>query len=160
VILLPPQKKVCYTTRITSQRSMCQHDVVSQNLTRSPMSLLDPLCSSHLCACADAHTPPLLRNLQMHSKRSCSSSLLFPSVFHLVKFGNTRFTNVGIVKPSPYISRPNRRPSSQRPKENQVLKELGRRWWRLGLRLAMDQDKVIIDGRRPIDPLSTIYIVD
>jgi hypothetical protein len=37
-----------------------------------------------------------------------------------------------------------------------LLKELGRRWWRLGLRLAMDQDKVIIDGRRPIDPLSTI----
>jgi hypothetical protein len=41
-----------------------------------------------------------------------------------------------------------------------LLKELGRHWWRLGLRLAMDQDKVIIDGRRPIDPLSTIYIVD
>jgi hypothetical protein len=40
------------------------------------------------------------------------------------------------------------------------LKELGRRWWRLGLRLAMDQDKVIINGKHPIDPVHYIYIVD
>jgi hypothetical protein len=41
-----------------------------------------------------------------------------------------------------------------------LLKELGRHWWRLMLGLVMDQDKVIIDGKHPIDPLSTIYIVD